>query len=99
MRQQVADAALIETVFVREKIKKISRETITKAVMAITGTVTIRCNRELFNEVLPIYSSHPKLSFVDCYLAVLAQKNEETPLLTFDQKLAKQLPIAQLLSS
>ena len=95
----VADAALIETVFVLEKIKKISRETIAKAVAAVTGTDTIRCNRELFMEVLPIYTSHPKLSFVDCYLVVLSQKNGEAPLLTFDQKLAKQLPGAQLLTS
>jgi uncharacterized protein len=70
----VADAALIETVFVLEKLKKISRETIEKAVMAVIGNKAIFCNRELFIEVLPIYTKHPKLSFVDCYLEVLARK-------------------------
>ena len=95
----VADAALIETVFVLEKLKKISRETIAKAVMAVTGTDNIRCNRELFMEVLPSYTDHPKLSFVDCYLEVLARRNGAAPLLTFDQKLASQLSGAQLLSS
>jgi len=94
----VADAALIETVFVLEKLKKISRETIEKTIMAIIGKNTIQCNRELFNEVLPIYASHPKLSFADCYLAILAQKTGAAPLLTFDKKLANQLPAAQLLS-
>ena len=95
----VADAALIETVFVLEKLKKISRETIEKTVIAIIEKNTIQCNRELFLEVLPIYAAHPKLSFVDCYLAILANRTGATPLLTFDKKLANQLPMAQILSS
>jgi len=95
----VADAVLIETVFVLEKLKKISRETIEKAVKVVIEKDSIVCNRELFIEILPIYTKHPKLSFVDCYLAVLAQKTGTAPLLTFDQKLAKQLSGAQLLSS
>ena len=94
----VADAALIETVFVLEKLKKISRETIGKAVMSIVEKDSIKCNKELFIEVLPVYAEHPKLSFVDCYLEVLARKTETAPLLTFDKKLAIQLSGAQLLS-
>jgi predicted nucleic-acid-binding protein len=95
----VADAALIETVFVPEKLKKISRETIEKAVMAVTGKDTILCNRELFTEVLPLYTGHPKLSFVDCYLEVLARRTGAAPLLTFAKKLATQLSGARLLST
>ena len=94
----VADAALIETVFVLEKLKKISRETIEKTILAIIGKNTIQCNRELFIEVLPVYSAHSKLSFTDCYLAVLAQRTKAAPLLTFDKKLANQLSSARLLS-
>jgi len=94
----VADVALIETIFVLEKLKKISRETIEKAVMAVIGKDTILCNRELFMEVLPIYTGHPKLSFVDCYLEVLARKTGTAPLLTFDKKLAHQLSGVQLFS-
>jgi len=94
----VADVALIETIFVLEKLKKISRETIAKAVNVITSTDNIKCNRELFMEILPIYTNHPKLSFVDCYLEVLARNTGNAPLLTFDQKLAKQLSGTQLIS-
>ena len=97
-RLSVADAALIEIVFVLEKIKKISRETIETAVMAILGNDAILCNRELFIEVLPVYARHPKLSFVDCYLETLARRSDALPLLTFDHKLAHQLSGAQLLS-
>jgi predicted nucleic-acid-binding protein len=95
----IADAALIETVFVLEKLKKISRETIEKAVTAVIGNEAILCNRDLFIEILPIYASHPKLSFVDCYLEAHARKTGSVPLLTFDKKLANQLTGTQLLSS
>jgi len=95
----VADVALIETVFVLEKLKKISRDTIEKAMMAIIENDSISCNRELFIEILPIYTKHPKLSFVDCYLEALARKTENSPLLTFDQKLTSQLFGAKLITS
>jgi predicted nucleic-acid-binding protein len=94
----VADAALIETVFVLEKIKKISRETIEKAILAVFEQENISCNRGLFIETLSVYTSHPKLSFVDCYLAVLARSTGDSPLLTFDTKMGNQLSGTQLLS-
>ena len=72
----IADAALIETVFVLEKIKKISREAIEKAIMAVIGKDNIVCNRELFTEILPIYINHPKLSFADCILKFFAEERE-----------------------
>ena len=93
----VADAALIETVFVLEKIKKISRETIEKAVLAVFEKDNIRCNRELFIEILPTYIRCPKLSFVDCYLEVFARRTGAVPLLTFDKKMGNQLSNIKLL--
>jgi predicted nucleic-acid-binding protein len=92
------DAVLIETVFVLEKVKKLSRPVIEKALMVIIGEATIKCSRELFTETLPLYRIHPKLSFIDCYLSVLARRTGAEPLYTFDQKLAKQLPGVTLLT-
>ena len=94
----VADAVLIEITFVLEKLKKISRESIEKALLAVIERDNIFCSKELFNEILPIYKTHPKLSFVDCYLEVLARKTGNTPLWTLDQKLANQLSGSQLLT-
>ena len=94
----VADAALIETTFVLEKLKKISRGAIEKALMALIGRDNILCNKELFIEVFPVYSNHPKLSFVDCYLETVARRTGNTPLWTLDQKLANQLPGTKLLA-
>lgn len=93
----VADTALIETVFVLEKLKKVSRETIKKAIMVIINKDTILCNRELFVEILPAYTSHFKLSFIDCYLEALARRTGNEPLFTFDKKLANQLSGTKLL--
>jgi predicted nucleic-acid-binding protein len=94
----LADVAIIETVFVLEKVKKISRATIEKAVLAVIENDVISCNEKLFREILPVYTSHSKLSFVDCYLEVLARSTNTIPLFTFDKKLATQLAGAQLLT-
>jgi len=93
----IEDAVLIETAFVLEKLKKISRESIEKALMAVIKRDNILCNKDIFLEILPIYSSHSKLSFVDCYLEAVARKTGNTPLWTFDQKLANQLSGSKLL--
>jgi predicted nucleic-acid-binding protein len=95
----VPDAVIIETVFVLEKVKKTSREAVEKALMAVIGQANIRCGREIFTEALPLYRNHPKLSFIDCYLSVLARMTGSDPLFTFDQKLANQLAGVTLLKS
>jgi len=95
----VADVALIETVFVLEKIKKISRETIEKAILAVFEKDNIQCNRELFIKIISTYTSYPKLSIVDCYLAAFAASTGAVPLLTFDKKMGNQLSGTKLLIS
>jgi predicted nucleic-acid-binding protein len=87
----VADPAIIELIFVLEKVKKIDRELIQKAVSAIMSQSNIKCSREIFEETMPLYAEHSKLSVTDCYLSVSAQKRGALPLLTFDRKLASQL--------
>jgi predicted nucleic-acid-binding protein len=91
------DAVLIETVFVLEKVKKISRAAVEQALLVIIGQANIKCSRELFTEALPLYREHPKLSFIDCYLSVLVRRTGADPLFTFDQKLAHQLSGVRLL--
>jgi predicted nucleic-acid-binding protein len=92
-----SDAVLLEMVFVLEKVKKISRDAIEQALMVIIGQANIKCSRELFTEALPLYRDHSKLSFIDCYLSVLARQTGTGPLLTFDQKMANQLSGVSLL--
>ena len=52
-------------------------------------------NRILLERALSFYESHPALSFIDCYLAFLAEENGTEPLWTFDRKLSNQHPSAK----
>jgi predicted nucleic-acid-binding protein len=92
----IEDAVFIETVFVLEKVKKISRPTVQQAVLSIIGRSNIKCSRELFTETMEIYVNHSKLSMVDCYLSVKARQSANIPLFTFDEKLAKQVAQVEL---
>lgn len=52
-------------------------------------------NKSVISSALDLFVSHPKLSFVDCYLAVIAETSGETPLWTLDKKLATQSKAAK----
>lgn len=94
---EVADVAVIEMVFVLEKVYQLPRSLIAEHVELLMSTSQINCNRTLFSEVLPLYRQHVSLSVIDCSLACYAKLNQAEPLYTFDQALAKQLPQAKLL--
>jgi predicted nucleic-acid-binding protein len=92
----IADTAIIEVVFVLCRGYDFTRE---EASMAIEGIMRLRevnLNRSLFQQALPLFMKHPALSFEDCCLALYAQLNDATPLWTFDKKLARQAPTAEL---
>ncbi|HEY5805846.1 MAG TPA: PIN domain-containing protein [Candidatus Saccharimonadales bacterium] len=92
----IADAAVIELIFVLEKLKRLDRKDIMTAVEVLSGHKIFNFNRALFAEALPQYVAQPALSIHDCCLAVYAKFNNAEPLWTFDQKLAKQMPGARL---
>jgi len=52
----------------------------------------INCNRAMLERAIPLYVDHSNISFIDACLAVYAELNDATPLLTFDKKLALALP-------
>ena len=93
----VADLAITETVFVLERSLGIPRSKIVKLLQALSANQYLDYNRDLFDRVLRPYAEHPKVSFNDCCLAVHAKLNGQTPLYTFDKKLARQLPHTELL--
>lgn len=90
------DAAMMEVVFVLAgKVYEYSREKIAHKIKTVMLLPNLVCNKSVISGALDIYVAHPKLSFVDCYLAVLAETSQELPLWTFDHKLAEQCPIAR----
>lgn len=91
------DAVIMEVVFVLSKIYKYSREAVAAGINFIAGFENIYCNKGLIEDALNLYVKHPKLSFVDCYLAAITTISNEKPLWTLDRRLAAQFPVAKLL--
>lgn len=86
---EVYDAALIEMVFVLEKILHKDRALIKENVFAITRHKQFRTNKKLFEHCMPLYSTHDDLSIVDCVLVSYAHLQKTAPLYTFDKNLVK----------
>ncbi|MBQ9020012.1 PIN domain-containing protein [Candidatus Saccharibacteria bacterium] len=99
VRYYVSDMAVTEAVHVMEHKKydyQYSRERIRTVVLGFLGMSNICNGTGIFEGVFQLYLEHPKLSFVDCYLAVQAGLQGTTPLWTFDRKLAGQAEEAKL---
>lgn len=95
----VEDAVLFEAVWILSGPQyAMSRETISRALLRITGIAQVKCNRRLLGKAIPLYIKHPKLSFIDVCLASYAELNNAAPLLTFDKNLSKTLLSARLLT-
>ena len=89
------DAAMMEVAFVLSKVYKYPRERVAVGINFISSFDNICFNKGLIESALNLYLAHPKLSFVDCYLAATTNISGEVPLWTFDHKLAAQCPVAK----
>jgi predicted nucleic-acid-binding protein len=87
----LADAAVIEAVFVLERAMGISRATVGEAIRAVLALKSIRTDRPGWEEILETWVAHPKLSVVDVYLAHRANAEGNGPLYTFDARMVRQL--------
>jgi len=94
---QIADLAIVETVFVLERYYEISRSEIVIYITVVLSQPKFNLNKILFEQALPLYKNKPKLSFEDCCLAIYARLNKAEPLWTFDKKLALQAESAKLI--
>lgn len=92
----VADVAIIEVVFALCRHYEFSRAVAADAITGLMGLPHIHCNHALFTRALPLFTTHPKLSFEDCYLAAHAELHGASPLWTFDKNLAGQASTARL---
>lgn len=87
------DAAMMEVVFIlSNKIYQYPREKVAEKIKTIMHLENLVCNKGIIEGALDLYVTHPKLSFVDCYLAIVADTSRELPIWTFDHKLATQCP-------
>lgn len=97
VRCAVPDVAMIETVYVLERVLQLSRTTIADSVELILEVANLDLDRSLWRSVVDDYLTHPKLSIADTYLAARARTSAHVPLYTFDKKLANQISEAELL--
>lgn len=90
------DSAMMEVVYVLSgSIYKRTREEVAKGIKIAMKLPNLVCNKGLLEDALDLYVAHPKLSFVDCYLAASTNISGETPLWTLDHKLASQCAVAR----
>lgn len=89
-RLGVADAAVIEVIFVLGRNYGLTRLEQRDTVRDLLAQPTVEGNAELFDAAFEIYIAHSKLSFEDCYLVSHAELHGNGPLWTFDRTLARQ---------
>lgn len=80
---------IFETVFTLQGLYKFEREMIAPAIRVIVGAPglhLIDASEELVSRTLDLYTSIRKLSFADCYHAVLSQSFCNGEIYTFDKE-------------
>ena len=95
-RYRVTDTAINEVAHALTHHYDLSRPQVAQIVRALVTDPSIEANKGLISSVIEQLETHPAMSYTDCYLAEEAHATGNEPLLTFDKKLAKQHPSAQL---
>ncbi len=85
----VEDIAIVEMVFVLEKLYRMPRAVVVDNVLAVINHEQLVCAKRVFEMALPLYVAERSLSFMDCMLLTYARINKRTPLYTFDKALVK----------
>lgn len=98
-RYQVADAVWIEIVYALDHHYGLDRAAICDVITSLMSIDSVSTDTAAIGAACATYCEHPKLSFVDCYLAAKADCAKAVPLFTFDQKLAAQHPSATVVPS
>jgi len=95
---RVTDTAISEMVHALAHHYCLTREQIADIVRAVILDPSIDTHKDFIEGVIEYFLDHPALSYIDCYLAEEARISGNTPLLTFDKKLAAQHPAAEILT-
>jgi len=95
-RYRVTDTAIAEVVHALLHHYGLTRPQVADIVRAIIWDGAIDAASTFLDAVVALFETHKALSYTDCYLAEEARVSGNTPLLTFDQKLAAGHPAAQL---
>lgn len=95
----LSNQAILECIYVMEIALEIPRQEVADLMtffLTRYGDV-LEYDRDMTAIAFPYYIEHPKLSWADCALAAESEVQHHKPLYTFDKKLARQLPQAEML--
>lgn len=93
----VADLVIIELEYVLNGYYGYTRQEFADVLTnMLIANQHLNLNRQLFEPALTLYLKYPTESFDDCCLAIYAKLNKQTPLYTFDKKMARDLPLVRL---
>ena len=93
----ISNLVLVESVWVMESVYKMDRDQVAEALEVILSYPKFSLEKDLLKQIISIYPTKTRLSFVDIMLAVESKINSHSPLLTFDKKLAKSWDFVYLL--
>jgi predicted nucleic acid-binding protein len=92
----ISDAAIIESCFVLKRHYGLDRRQQVAALVGLLAQPGIDSRVDVLKIAFEHYLEHPALSFEDCYLVAISERDEQGPLWTFDRTLATQLTGAEL---
>ena len=92
----VADSVWVEIAYALDHHYGLDRSAIADVITSLASIPSIKVDMNIIDSTCRSYVSHPKLSFVDCYLATRASLPGISPLYTFDEKFARQHDCAEL---
>ncbi|MDR0284883.1 MAG: hypothetical protein LBI33_08350 [Propionibacteriaceae bacterium] len=95
-RYRVTNTAVNEMVHALQHHYGLTRPQTAAVVRALLSDSAIEADKGFLGSVIQCFVDHPAMSYTDCYLAEEARTSGNTPLLTFDRKLAAQHVAAEL---
>ena len=85
----VEDAALLEMMYVLEKVFEMERDVVCDNMYAVIRNGAFVSSVGFFEKVLALYVAEQKLSIIDCALLEYARASRALPLKTFDKDIIK----------
>ncbi len=92
----ISDATIIECCFALGRHYGLDRRRQVASLVGLLAQPGIESEVNLLMCAFEYYLEHPALSFEDCYLVAVSERDKRGPLWTFDRRLATQLNGAEL---
>lgn len=87
LQAQISNQVIFEAAFTLQKVYRVPRERIVEALKEVLDLDGLVLNgKDRWPPVFDLFTSSPRLSFVDCYHVVYMQRYELNEILTWDRE-------------